>query len=100
MTYELCLEYGTYPLKLRNAQDQSETSPPDFILNNPEIVAKLDLLNHHFHQLFLVIECQFFFVGHDKPEIRDLVKTEYEEIAKLLVKHYPNEDIHIEKCYW
>ncbi|MFU2164145.1 hypothetical protein ACMZ6Z_04995 [Streptococcus pluranimalium] len=100
MTYELCLEYGTYPLKDRLADLDEGNEAPDFIKENTLLMAQLDQLNAHFHQLFLVIESQFFFVGHDNPEVLALVKQEYKDIATTLTNDYPEEDIHIERFYW
>ncbi|WP_242258839.1 hypothetical protein [Streptococcus thoraltensis] len=100
MTYEFCLEYGTYPLKDSRADLDEENEAPDFIKDNQDLVEKIERLNDHFHQLFLVIESQFFFVGHDKPDILDLVKKEHAQIIAILTKDYPDEDIRIEKCYW
>ena len=100
MTYEFCLEYGTYPLKNVLADLDKENEAPDFIKGNTDLVEKLDRLNDHFHQLFLVIESQFFFVGHDKPELLALVKKEHSEIVTILEKDYSNETIKIERFYW
>ncbi|CAM3493489.1 hypothetical protein STPL106120_09785 [Streptococcus pluranimalium] len=100
MTYEFCLEYGTYPLKNMLADLDEGNEAPNFIKENTDLVEKLDRLNDHFHQLFLVIECQFFFVGHDKPELLELVKKEHSEIVTILEKDYPNETINIERFYW
>ncbi|MGX7776911.1 hypothetical protein ACVV62_07565 [Streptococcus pluranimalium] len=100
MTYEFCLEYGTYPLKNVLADLDEGNEAPDFIKENTDLVEKLDRLNDHFHQLFLVIECQFFFVGHDKPELLALVRKEYQDIAIILQSEYPDVKIKIEKCYF
>ncbi|MGT2831873.1 hypothetical protein [Streptococcus halotolerans] len=100
MTYEFCLEYGTYPLKNICTGLEGENEAPDFIKDNQALMEKLERLNDHFHQLFLVIESQFFFVGYDKPDILNLVKKEHEQIITILTKDYPDEDIRIEKCYW
>ncbi|MFU2181072.1 hypothetical protein ACM0P9_02195 [Streptococcus pluranimalium] len=100
MTYEFCLEYGTYPLKDVRADFGEENQAPDFIKDNPKLVAQLDQLNDHFHQLFLVIECQYFFIGHDKPDLLAQVKQEHQEIVTILKKDYPDEDIKIEQFYW
>ncbi|MEQ9763748.1 hypothetical protein [Streptococcus jiangjianxini] len=100
MTYEFCLEYGTYPLKAICAGLEEENEVPDFIKDNQLLMEKLEQLNDHFHQLFLVIESQFFFVGHDKPDILDLVRKEHEQIITILTKDYPEEDIRIEKFFW
>ena len=100
MTYEFCLEYGSYPLKAVSADLVEGSDIPDFIKDNSVLIDKLDQLNEHFHQLFLVIESQFFFVGHDKPELLALVKKEHTDIVAILEKDYPNEDIKVERFYW
>ncbi|MFU2207031.1 hypothetical protein [Streptococcus pluranimalium] len=100
MTYEFCLEYGTYPLKDMRTNLDEKNEVPDFFKDNTRLVEKLDRLNDHFHQLFLVIESQFFFVGHDKPELLELVKKEHAEIVSILEKDYPDEDITVERFYW
>ncbi|EHI68659.1 hypothetical protein ACVRY7_04625 [Streptococcus ictaluri] len=96
MTYELCLEYGTYPLTLADAQFLDERGIPDFIKEDQVLLNKLEVMNKFFHELFLTIECQFHYVGFDFPEKRQAIKVLYDEVSQLLTEKYPQMDIHIE----
>ncbi|MFC5630425.1 MULTISPECIES: hypothetical protein [Streptococcus] len=96
MTYELCLEYGTYPLTPKDAYADERKAIPDFIQNDHELLDKLERMNDLFHQLFLTIECQFHYIGSDQPEKIAEVKALYEEIADHLHNNYSDYNIHIE----
>lgn len=95
MAYELCLEYGTYPLTVLDAQFGEDNEIPDFIKDDTVLLDKLELMNTLFHELFLTIECQFHYVGFDQPEKRQKIKEMYLEISQYLKEHYPEEDIKI-----
>lgn len=97
MTYELCLEYGTYPLTIADAQFGQDTVIPDFIKEDHLLLSKLEKMNKLFHELFLTIECQFHYVGYDKPEKRQEIKKLYAEVSQYLQENYPNHDIIITK---
>lgn len=96
MTYELCLEYGTYPFTPKEAFADERNAIPEFIKNDQNLLAKLEEMNELFHQLFLTIECQFHYIGSEQPAKIAQVKALYEETADLLLKNYPDKDIHIE----
>lgn len=48
MTYELCLEYGTYPLSLVDAALGEDQNPPEFIQDDQVLLNKLDIMNQLF----------------------------------------------------
>ncbi|MGT2887152.1 hypothetical protein N1495_04275 [Streptococcus didelphis] len=97
MTYELCLEYGTYPLTVPDAQLGEDNQLPAFIQDDQWLLDKLEEVNGLFHQLFLIIESQFHYVGHEFPEKRARINELYDAIISHLQKNYPNEDITITK---
>lgn len=70
MTYELCLEYGTYPLSRVDAYWGEDQNPPTFIQEDRLLCHKLETMNHLFHDLFVTIESQFHYVGFNMPEKR------------------------------
>lgn len=96
MTYELSLEYGSYPVKEREGFLESRKTTPDFLTGNPELVTKIDQMNALFHELFLTIECTFHYVGSQYPEKIAQLRTMYEEISQQLLETYPDKDITIE----
>ena len=55
MTYELCLEYGTYPLSRVYAYWGEDQNPPTFIQEDRLLCHKLETMNHLFHDLFVTI---------------------------------------------
>ncbi|MGT2932896.1 hypothetical protein [Streptococcus catagoni] len=97
MTYELCLEYGTYPLTVTDAQLGEDKQIPEFIKEDQELLDKLDKLNTLFHDLFLTIESQFHYVGHNFPEKRQEIEQVYSQVVKDLKAKYPDQDIIITK---
>lgn len=97
MTYELCLEYGTYPLTIENAQFEQDTEIPEFIKGDQDLLEKLDTVNKLFHELFLTIECQFHYVGFEYPEKRAKIAELYDEIISNLKERYPEQNIIIRK---
>ncbi|MGT2866357.1 hypothetical protein [Streptococcus fryi] len=96
MTYELSLEYGSYPVKEREGFLESRKVAPDFLNDNPELVKKIDDMNTLFHELFLTIECTFHYIGSQYPDKITKLHQMYDHIANELVNHYPEQDIHIE----
>ncbi|KGR72737.1 hypothetical protein ACVRWQ_02655 [Streptococcus phocae subsp. salmonis] len=96
MTYELCLEYGTYPLTVSNALLGQDNEVPEFIQHDQPLLDQLELMNSLFHDLFLTIECQFHYVGFEFPEKRHRIKSLYEEVSQYLIDTYPEQDITIE----
>ncbi|KGE58964.1 hypothetical protein SPYSS1447_0829 [Streptococcus pyogenes SS1447] len=62
MTYELCLEYGTYPLSRVDAYWGEDQNPPTFIQEDRLLCHKLETMNHLFHDLFVTIESQFHYM--------------------------------------
>ncbi|MGT2682003.1 hypothetical protein [Streptococcus porci] len=96
MTYELCLEYGTYPLTPQDAYADDRKAIPDFIKDDQELLATLEEMNNLFHQLFLTIECQFHYIGSEYPEKIAKIKELYEKVSQTLLDKYPDQDISIE----
>lgn len=96
MTYELSLEYGSYPVKARQAFMADRQTAPDFLSDNPELLDKIDHMNTLFHELFLTIECTFHYIGSNFPEKIATLKTLYHEVAEELTQRYPEQAIKIE----
>lgn len=96
MTYELSLEYGSYPVKERDGFLESRKIAPDFLMEDNDLVAKIDQMNALFHELFLTIECTFHYIGSQYPDKIKRLHQMYDEIAEELVSKYPEQDIHIE----
>lgn len=55
MTYELCLEYGTYPLRPVDAWADEINTAPAFITEDKKLLELLEEVNTLFHELFLTI---------------------------------------------
>lgn len=96
ITYELSLEYGSYPIKVRDALWNERQSTPDFLLDNQPLLEKLDKMNQLFHELFLTIECTFHYVGSQYPEKIQAIRHMYEEVTQELNNCYPEQTIMIE----
>lgn len=96
MIYELCLEYGTYPLTPKEAYADDRKAIPSFIADNQELLDILESMNTLFHELFLTIECQFHYIGPEFPEKIQTIKKLYQEASDKLLKDYPEKTIHIE----
>lgn len=96
MTYELSLEYGSYPVKERDGLLESRKSVPDFLKEDSQLVAKIDEMNALFHELFLTIECTFHYVGSQYPDKIAKLRLMYEDIAQELTERYAEQGIHIE----
>lgn len=96
MTYELCLEYGTYPLRPVDAWTDEINTAPAFITEDKKLLELLEEVNTLFHELFLTIECSFHYIGHDFPAKRAKITQIYHVIIEHLSIHYPEYDIKIE----
>lgn len=96
MTYELSLEYGSYPVKTTEAFLVERQQAPEFLSGNQELLDKIDKMNELFHELFLTIECTFHYIGSQYPEKIATIKSLYEEVAQELQETYPEVDIKIE----
>ena len=71
MTYELCLEYGTYPLRPVDAWADEINTAPAFITEDKKLLELLEEVNTLFHELFLTIECSFHYIGHDRKKSKN-----------------------------
>ncbi|HGY5365968.1 TPA: hypothetical protein ACNYDY_000402 [Streptococcus pyogenes] len=96
MTYELCLEYGTYPLSRVDAYWGEDQNPPTFIQEDRLLCHKLETMNHLFHDLFVTIESQFHYVGFNMPEKRAQIRILYQEVATILKSKYKDYPVKIE----
>lgn len=96
MTYELSLEYGSYPVKVRDGLWGERKEAPAFLQDNTELLAKLEEMNRLFHELFLTIECTFHYVGSQYPEKIQAIKAMYEEVAEELNTRYADQGVVIE----
>lgn len=96
MTYELCLEYGTYPITPIEAYADERQAIPDFIKEDYQLLAMLEEMNKLFHELFLTIECQFHYIGSEFPDKIAKIKDLYEQTVDHLNTIYSNQDIVIE----
>ena len=94
MTYELCLEYGTYPLRPVDAWADEINTAPAFITEDKKLLELLEEVNTLFHELFLTIECSFHYSGHDFPEKRAMVLRTWRaqsQTAMRMLKCYQKE---------
>lgn len=88
MVYEFCLEYGAYPVKPIEGFAYERNHIPDFLQDNPELLARLETLNQLFHDLFVTIECRFDYVGKQYPEKIAALRPLYESLAQDLIATY------------
>lgn len=96
MTYELSLEYGSYPVKVRDGLWGERKTAPEFLLGNQPLLDKIETMNQLFHELFLTIECTFHYVGSQYPEKIQTIKAMYEDVAEELTQSYPEQGVVIE----
>lgn len=95
--YEFCLEYGCFPVKKMDDFADHRTEIPDFLKNDPALIAQLEHINELFHELFLTIECKFDYIGKQFPEKIATIHILYDDIAaQLLAKYGETEQIQIE----
>ncbi|MBM7636952.1 hypothetical protein [Streptococcus saliviloxodontae] len=100
MTYELSLEYGSFPLKLVDDFADNRRAIPDIIAQDKALIAKLEEANRLFHELFHTIECQFFYIGYEFPEKKERVTQLYNDIVQDIKTNYADQDIIIESLYF
>lgn len=96
MTYELSLEYGSFPVKEIDGFLDNRRSVPDFLAADTQLLATLEEMNTLFHELFLTIECTFHYIGHEYPEKIAQVKSLYQEVSQILESKYADQNIKIE----
>ncbi|MGT2925922.1 hypothetical protein [Streptococcus cuniculipharyngis] len=91
MTYEFSLEYGTYPVKeiLQDPLMVSNYEIPQFLEENTSLRQKLEEMNDLFHELFMTLECQSHYIGHEFPDKIAQIRHLYEESSQELVSSYP-----------
>ncbi|MGT2910805.1 hypothetical protein ACVR1I_03695 [Streptococcus cameli] len=91
--YELCLEYGTFPISLKTDDFADSQSIPDFLQKEPELLADLMTINAQFHSLFIEIEGNLDFIGRDEPEKISQLKVAYQEITNRVSERFPSIEI-------
>ncbi|MGT2811727.1 hypothetical protein [Streptococcus minor] len=95
--YELCLEYGTFPISLDSNDALDLQAVPDFLLGDTELVAKLTEMNDLFHSLFIEIEGSLDYVGRETPEKVQTLHKLFDEVATVVKDKY--EQVRIEPFY-
>lgn len=88
MKYELCLEYGCFPVKAVPTDYLTAKDIPDFLQGDTELVAQLEALNALFQSLFHTVECKFDYMGGQYPERIAEIKRCYPDIAESLISKY------------
>lgn len=88
MIYEVCLEYGSFPVKERNGFFYERQAVPEFLKDNTALVEKLTKMNDLFHELFLTIECKFDYIGGQFPDKIEEIHALYEETTQEIREKY------------
>lgn len=101
--YELCLEFGVFPVQDKEANKDPFLSGskliPEFLQDNPDMIARLEEVNDLFHKLFCTIECTFYYIGTEHPDIVARVRELYDEIARDMVAQYGTDLIDVQPIY-
>lgn len=95
--YELCLEYGTFPISLTADDATDLKSVPAFLAEDSEFVEKLHKMNDLFHSLFVEIEGDIDFIGRETPEKIENLRGLYNEIAEVVKDKYSH--VRVEDFY-
>lgn len=91
MIYEVCLEYGSFPVKERNGFFYERQEVPDFLKNDTALVEKLTKMNDLFHELFLTVECKFDYIGGQFPDKIEEIRALYEETTQEIREKYSDD---------
>lgn len=95
--YEFVLEYGFFPVKLRDDFAHEVDDIPAFLKDDEEMVARLHAINELFHQLFHTIECKFDYIGKQFPDKIEQLRELYHPLAEDLLANYGDQvDLKIE----
>lgn len=101
--YELCLEFGVFPVQEKGGDNDpflsGSKSIPTFLQDNPDMIARLEEVNALFHQLFCTIECTFYYIGVEHPDIVAKVRELYDSIARDMVAQYGTDLIDVQPIY-
>ncbi|MFC3929092.1 hypothetical protein ACVR05_03875 [Streptococcus caprae] len=92
MNYELCLEYGSYPLKPIDALLDQRKTAPFFLKEDTALLEKIEEMNTLFHELFLTIECQFHYIGPQFPEKIERLRGLYADVAQDIKDKYADQE--------
>ncbi|MEG3312171.1 hypothetical protein RFL03_00430 [Streptococcus parasuis] len=89
--YEFVLEYGSFPVKLIDGFVDSRKEIPYFLIDDQEMIDRLNAINELFHQLFLTIECKFDYIGKQFPDKIEQLRALYHPLADDLLAKYSNQ---------
>ncbi|WP_253363009.1 hypothetical protein [Streptococcus gallinaceus] len=92
MVYEFCLEYGTFPVKERNGFFLTKETIPEFMKNDTDLIDRLQEMNSLFHELFMVVECKFDYIGGESPEKIDQLRPLYAELSQEVIQKYGEQE--------
>lgn len=95
--YELCLEYGTFPISLVSDEAADLQAVPDFLSDDDELVQRLTEMNEIFHSLFVEIEGNLDFIGRETPEKIQSLQALFDELAAIVKEKYSH--VRIESFY-
>ncbi len=95
--YELCLEYGTFPISLISDDGADLQAVPDFLADDAELVQRLTEMNDLFHSLFVEIEGSLDYIGRETPEKVELLHSLFKDIAEAVSDKY--DQVHIGTFY-
>lgn len=95
--YELCLEYGTFPISLVSDESADLQAVPDFLSEDADLVQRLSEMNELFHSLFVEIEGSLDYIGRETPEKIQELHRLFDELAALVKEKYSH--VRIETFY-
>ncbi len=95
--YELCLEYGTFPISLISDDTADLQAVPDFLSDDAELVHRLTEMNDLFHSLFVEIEGNLDFIGRETPDKIQQLHALFDELAAIVQEKYSH--VRIEAFY-
>lgn len=95
--YELCLEYGTFPISLVSDESADLQAVPDFLSEDADLVQRLSEMNELFHSLFVEIEGSLDYIGRETPEKIQELHRLFDELSALVNEKYSH--VRIETFY-
>jgi hypothetical protein len=95
--YELCLEYGTFPVSLTSDDATDLQAIPEFLIGETELINKLHKMNELFHSLFIEIEGNLDYIGRESPEKVESLRSLFDEVALTFKDKYDH--VRIESFY-
>lgn len=85
--YELCLEYGTFPISLVSDESADLHAVPDFLSEDADLVQRLTEMNELFHSLIVEIEGSLDYIGRETPEKIQELHRLFDELAAITKKN-------------